>query len=1137
MNGDLSPFLMTRINDTKTALALGGVAVVGAGLSISSRFPVTRGLTSFLWDALDNDPHARLALATELEREDVPAKELIGDSWEDIDLAWARVAGSGIARGRFQKQFAELDEQRSAQPSAAHEGLARLIHAGIIECVVSLNWDTALEQAYERLYGTRLPRGVLFKPHGDAAQPEEPWTLPHEPGVVSSEVQEAISRLQVAHARTLLIVGYSESDSVVVDELVKPLDQSWRSIRIGPRASGREDLQATAEIVLPILAQDHVLREENASWHTVTYSGRRGVESWLAGERLGPQDVDACPEFEEVQIVLRSLLQDRAVVLNGPTGSGKSICAYQALRHLMNEGYEVLRLRDNARQKGTRAWLTDLVDFPHPKVLFIDDAQDLSSDTVREFAENATSDTLILIVGIDHVAGGVRTIRLSARSAVTRLAQFVRDERARLFPYIRALDDEVGFNSRDLGFEQRISVAEREETTWQFVYTLTGGWRRIRRQLLELRDYDRADLALAAIAVAQIAGVDSGVDRHQLETLQIVLNKDLQWFERALEELRARRLIAESDGRLRCAHLRAARNVITWSLHPSRHVYVPRRKPEVPPIASAPKAQLPTQKKKVNFQDKRLTLPGELPLSEIEADRKQISALFNSVLRSSSTPLRGCAWLVGRNLDSEARWILRYQGVLSGSLHRELAQRALTMSPADDIAEAAQLLTEVISFSDGTVIDTIRANIAELKRWYASIAPENGWALGDLVNSLHQPDPEFAAQVAGFVDARRLARLIPSGGWPHIYSSSNAVDRLCNIGSETLREAVRQQLDESVFKKMLDEESLNLGQISILIQHIASADHGMSLRLLEYSAGRIASLISDDLLRWSDLFGLMFKVLGYGAVAFNGRDNLPVVCRSAARKLVRALDPEKIACAFSGPQDQWEIVNIQVFIWLIETSSPPTFRAIANNIDYAKLEESMTQPPGRPTKTGLYLCMQLYEHRPDKVQAILAGLEPSLTALDPIIPMIAPNIAATALYRGIPLDLELEHHRWHLATTVVSSLAEYDTELALQVVESNRLGLLDALSNADDDAFEDLGAWIALCDNLQPALIDELLTELPEGAVSSWAAAIRRPVRYGHWHRDQIAPLVFRAAKVGGHVASEAEGLLRRFPALHKSGT
>lgn len=86
--------LSARIARTDMALALGGVAVVGAGLSISSRFPATRGLTSLLWDALDSDLPARSALASVLGHDDKKSKTLVGDAWADVERAWAAVANS-----------------------------------------------------------------------------------------------------------------------------------------------------------------------------------------------------------------------------------------------------------------------------------------------------------------------------------------------------------------------------------------------------------------------------------------------------------------------------------------------------------------------------------------------------------------------------------------------------------------------------------------------------------------------------------------------------------------------------------------------------------------------------------------------------------------------------------------------------------------------------------------------------------------------------------------------------------------------------------------------------------------------------------------------------------------------------------
>jgi hypothetical protein len=131
--------LDSRLASAGEYLALGAVAVVGAGLSIDARFPLTVGLNTMLWDALDSDLLARANVAKQLDRPDGPSKLLLGDNWDDIVVGWSPVGASAAARGRLQTQFSQLDVDRSAEPSPAHEALAHLVHRGIVQIVVSLN--------------------------------------------------------------------------------------------------------------------------------------------------------------------------------------------------------------------------------------------------------------------------------------------------------------------------------------------------------------------------------------------------------------------------------------------------------------------------------------------------------------------------------------------------------------------------------------------------------------------------------------------------------------------------------------------------------------------------------------------------------------------------------------------------------------------------------------------------------------------------------------------------------------------------------------------------------------------------------------------------------------------------------------
>ncbi|WP_225216780.1 hypothetical protein, partial [Microbacterium pullorum] len=842
----------------RQSLNMGAVAVVGAGVSIAARFPVTAGLDALLYESLGRPFPARASTP------------------RDSSRAWKLLAGNASARARFQSQFSAIDRDRSTQPSRAHEALARLIHADIIETVVSLNWDTALERAYERLYGTAIPAGVLFKPHGDAADPDSVWTLPHEDGTVTDAVRTRIDRLVVDHARTLVVVGYSESDETISRELISPLDARWRTIRIGPSVVGDYDIPLTADEALGRITTDLLHAEETSSWHSVTFGGSRGIEAALAGERLGPSDVDACPELSEVDRVVSALVDQRAVVLNGPSGSGKSITAYQSLRKLSRRGYEILRLRDGARGLSIGAWIGDLRTFPHRKILFIDDAQDLPADVVRELAESATPNRLVLVVGVDQVAGGVKTINVSGIAAVAQLAHHIRDNSDTFIPLVEALDDQVGKLPTQTPLEFRLTAAERESSPWQFFYVLTGGWRRAQRLALDLRERNRADVALTAVAVAQIAGVDSGVTRSELSNLLDILGRDQAWLDSALDLLLSQRAIIESDSRLRCPHLQAAYHVVGWMLHPPFYSHTPQKSIAIHPITSAQR-ELPTAARPSGIEVQR---PPELPEAEVRGDQTVASAIVAYYLELSSTPLRGCSWLIGRNLVGESQWVLRYKThVLNAARWAQLARKAID-SPADSTAEGAQLLTETLTWCPEVVLPIIREQHGSIADWLRQLTPQNAWSLGDLINALynhdHREQNRFSAQLVSDVDPRRLATLVLDGGWGHIYSTSRGVNRILTAANGELRETAALQLDRPAYREFMGAKKSDLDAMAEMINALASIDHAFAIELFDNAASTFARLYSADPIHgWSDVFDVLAFVLGFAPRFLRGRRRPP----------------------------------------------------------------------------------------------------------------------------------------------------------------------------------------------------------------------------------------------------------------------
>src|SRR5439155_21652510 len=82
-------------------------------------------------------------------------------------------------------------------PSPVHSALARLVHARSVVQVISLNWDTLLEAAFQNRYGIPINAQAvkLWKPHGDCAAQDSKWTLPHEPGSIPDTLVTAMTSL------------------------------------------------------------------------------------------------------------------------------------------------------------------------------------------------------------------------------------------------------------------------------------------------------------------------------------------------------------------------------------------------------------------------------------------------------------------------------------------------------------------------------------------------------------------------------------------------------------------------------------------------------------------------------------------------------------------------------------------------------------------------------------------------------------------------------------------------------------------------------------------------------------------------------------------------------------------------------
>ncbi|MFC8936255.1 hypothetical protein ACFT1A_29650 [Rhodococcus sp. NPDC057135] len=540
------------------------LVVVGAGVS-ANHYPMTDQLPPLLWQAVESDPVALAELRIRTSGSG-SAKEILWSSPDSLQLGWELLRQFAPARRTFQSAFAVLDADR--EPSSAHYDLARLVNSGHVNAVISYNWDTCLERAHEQLYGVRLPSGLLHKPHGDAAEPQQAWVLPDEDGQVPPDVLHHVVQLS-ERPRTLVVLGYSGSDATVVESLLAPLQERWPVVRVSPSASGEGAIHSTADSALAEFASQLTRPVPLPGWKYVSFLRSRNFLAALRGERLRPTDVDACPEFPAAQRLAERLLTSRFATLSGSSGTGKSITAFHAARRLNRKGWRVIELN----QAGV-ASLADVREFqllPGPVLAVVDDAQAIDRAVVADIESSVDDTHAVLLVSTKRLE--MRNDEtLSASQAMKVLHDFCRTNIDTVGPFLAQLDDRVGWSVFSETPEKRLALALRTTAEpWLYTFVASGGERRINGALdRAVEDVDSA-LVLAFICVAQMTSRDAGVTHEHLVAMvnthassRFSPDGVLQSarIDSALTFLVNERLIREHDGRIRAAHIRIAEKAL-----------------------------------------------------------------------------------------------------------------------------------------------------------------------------------------------------------------------------------------------------------------------------------------------------------------------------------------------------------------------------------------------------------------------------------------------------------------------------------------------------------------------------------------------------------------------------------------------
>ncbi len=1055
----------------------GALAVVGAGVS-AGHFPMSAQLPALLWQAIDSDDEALQQLRARVGQTG-GAKELLGSEPGDLGPGWGLVRESASVRSSFQEGFAALDGDR--EPAKAHFELARLINSRHVEMVVSYNWDTCLERAYERLYGVSLPAGILHKPHGDAANPRQVWILPDEDGVVTDEVRRGVAAL-AERPRTLLVVGYSGSDRAVVESLLDPLTQRWPVVRVSPTATGEGAIRATADAALNAIAEALVTAAEMREWKYVTFHRSRSFLAALRGERLRPTDVDACPELPVVPRIAQRLLDTSFATLSGGSGTGKSISAFHTARRLNRAGWRVVELTQ-AGVADSHA-VDEFARMTGPVLALVDDAQAIGREVLSAFESVADDTHAVLLVSTERLeARGGESILSS--EAVVVLDEYCRRHLDTVGPMLMRLDDRVRWS---IAFEQppqRLDLARRTSSEpWLYMFVASGGERRIRTALNGLLEDEASTLAFAIVCAAQMISRDAGATREDLQRLLTEYVPDgtsargaliTAGLDGALLTLAELRLARETDSRIRAPHIRIA--------------------------------------------ERALQELGEMEASGIGATIRKV---VRAVLLDDSVPVLGKFWLF-RVFDRRDAFRYRWAAELvDAEVSSSLVRQCLGAAPGRDRGVALNLVwaSDWLYRLDGDSADQLSTAII---RWMPSIQAEELNGLHWMLSGLRSWHLDSYQEIPTTVPARTVGERLSTVGtrasamdWAHVLRELFYGDGL-QRRPEWVSE-FEAGIDPQALRGWLQQSDEYTHPLEIwdLVDVLADVSPAVARIALEACAQGIREALENDLVdacgNFDWAFGSMWLIAyiadASGAPLFDrdsdGEDDeetnddwSPTPGQEAlagAVLAVMAMVDWEVAARSVVSKQLWELSNLDSFLWWLSFLSVELTDRIAEAIPsswWLGLMDQARDDRAGPPIDAIARLLSTLSHGERGNAVVRSFLVENAQVVSPFPhPLIEtfPELAAEAILDGRSAQVSPPHQRgWRELKRDVAAVTEVSEEAAQAWVPSMVEALTKALEAPRSNGIEGAAECIERLESLHEAAVAEALAQIDvETARNTW---------------------------------------------------
>ncbi len=736
----------------------------------------------------------------------------------------------------------------------------------------------------------------------------------------------------------------------------------------------------------------------------------------------------------------------------GDSGCGKSLIAYQIAYDLMKDGWETLRLVYTGQSR--EEIINPIIKLPRKSVLIIDNAQQLEGPIIVNILEKASNDLVIIIVSTieyaEHLSINCNEIQVASDRAVSVIADAFRNRRDEVAKIVQKLDDDIGDGYLDTSLERRISEAseshpQKKNTPWQFNFVLTGGWSRAKDEIINLRESERFDLLLAAIASRQFVLQDADVSFDWLEVARSVYQKDDEWLNRGIQLLKRRRLIV-GDTNLRLPHLKFSEIVLNIVYSERNDIYW-----------------------------------------------EKLIELFKRALLYESPSLPGINWLLSAVRFNEA---LRFRGfyeIMDSDTWTTITNRCWVACSDEDKGNAAFVLNTLIEWYPKHV-ESLISKSELLGQWVEVVNANSAAGLGWWLNDLGQKDHSLTECIIGHADPMVIADSLAKASSSEAYIWGHFLGRLAFAASREWLGKLNAALDIKALREIfICAKSQDLESISELAAAIACFDLDLSLELIDLSRKTIADAINNNIIKFRDLFEMVLVVLGYGPRFLIHREPSEKQ-RQIAFKLVNDLNPSSISqyISISGRRDWQSHAELLSFIKQI---IPQKAKQIASEVDFDVLDQAAIDLWKNPQHELLFLIGALaVEEDYDPARSWVNRHKGELEEINTLLAAVAPEAVAAALRSGHNLNLGLDDlAHWDLAAIAIRSLSSVDRDLACEVLAKNCRSITKGfLFKRSDCEFRNFPLFLNLMNELTPDVLKNSLELIDPSIIeTTWAQRLQ----------------------------------------------